>query len=297
MAGAGGSGAVTAGAGMRLGLVELVGSGSTSISSRGSSCGGSSSSSASKGTRRDEAASAAASAPRSEVMTNGLPCHSAERLRPTSASAPVARARPAVARDTPVATRMATKIDGDEQDGGTGRTECRRAAGGRRPRRGSRRRHSSAPGVRERRRPLGHLGQPADAEQAEHRPDGQAPGIGPFVLLTVVVDVPGPIEQQGEAGAGGDQREKDAGPARQIASPVSTPWPMGPSCLPQRARASRTPSVISPTAHRSRAWRRQNGGASAPAAAWPGLPASWWFGRQGASRRPRGSWSPQWGRD
>src|SRR5271170_4891992 len=35
---------------------------------------------------------------------------------------------------------------------------------------------------------------------------------------------------------------------------------MGPSCLPQRASAKRTPSVISPTAHRSRAWRRQNGG-------------------------------------
>ncbi len=28
--------------------------------------------------------------------------------------------------------------------------------------------------------------------------------------------------------------------------PVSTPWPMGPSCLPQRASASRTPSVIRP---------------------------------------------------
>src|SRR3984957_18537021 len=35
---------------------------------------------------------------------------------------------------------------------------------------------------------------------------------------------------------------------------------MGPSCFPQRASAKRTPSVISPTAHRSRAWRRQNGG-------------------------------------
>src|SRR5580693_6135117 len=35
---------------------------------------------------------------------------------------------------------------------------------------------------------------------------------------------------------------------------------MGPSCLPQRASAKRTPSVINPTAHRSRAWRRQNGG-------------------------------------
>ncbi len=44
------------------------------------------------------------------------------------------------------------------------------------------------------------------------------------------------------------------------ASPVSVPWPTGPSCWPQRASASRTPSVISPTAHRSRAWTRQNGG-------------------------------------
>src|SRR5271156_2570324 len=35
---------------------------------------------------------------------------------------------------------------------------------------------------------------------------------------------------------------------------------MGPSCLPQSASASRTPRVISPTAHRSLPWTRQNGG-------------------------------------
>ena len=43
------------------------------------------------------------------------------------------------------------------------------------------------------------------------------------------------------------------------ASPVSVPCPTGPSCWPHSASASRTPSVIRPTAHRSRAWTRQNG--------------------------------------
>src|SRR5271169_3111041 len=44
------------------------------------------------------------------------------------------------------------------------------------------------------------------------------------------------------------------------ANPVSMPWPTGPSCWPQSASAARTPRVISPTAHRSQAWTRQNGG-------------------------------------
>ena len=45
-----------------------------------------------------------------------------------------------------------------------------------------------------------------------------------------------------------------------MARPVSVPWPTGPSCWPHSASANRTPSVISPTAHRSRACTRQNGG-------------------------------------
>src|SRR6185437_15610814 len=44
------------------------------------------------------------------------------------------------------------------------------------------------------------------------------------------------------------------------ASPSLAPCPTGPSCWPHSARANRTPSVIRPTAHRSRAWTRQNGG-------------------------------------
>ena len=43
-------------------------------------------------------------------------------------------------------------------------------------------------------------------------------------------------------------------------SPESTPCPIGPSWPPQRARASSTPSVTRPTAHRSRDCTRQKGG-------------------------------------
>ena len=50
------------------------------------------------------------------------------------------------------------------------------------------------------------------------------------------------------------------------ARPESAPWPTGPSCWPHSARASRTPRVTRPTAHRSRAWTRQNGGRDGAAA-------------------------------
>ena len=57
--------------------------------------------------------------------------------------------------------------------------------------------------------------------------------------------------------------------------------------------------MIRPTAHRSRAWTRQNGGRARRRAAWRGAAGllgggAGWRARGG---RRRGSWSPQWGRD
>ena len=46
--------------------------------------------------------------PRSDVITNGLPAHSAAKVRPMFLAAE-ADARPAVASDTPVATSRATR--------------------------------------------------------------------------------------------------------------------------------------------------------------------------------------------
>ena len=100
----------------------------------------------------------------------------------------------------------------DQEHGGAGRPEAavQRTADGR----------AEVPAgvlersrVREGRRSLGQLGQAADAEHAEHRADGQAPGVGPLVLLVLVLVEPGPIEQQGQTGAEGHERQQDAHPA------------------------------------------------------------------------------------
>ena len=67
--------------------------------------------------------------------------------------------------------------------------------------------------VREARRTLGQLGQSADAQHAEDRTDGQAPGVRPLVLLVLVLVEPGPVEQEGQTGAERDEGQQHADPA------------------------------------------------------------------------------------
>ena len=212
-------------------------------------------------------------------------------------------ARPADAIETPVAMRIATRTTA------TSRTAApavpRPACSGRPDDRAEvPARALQRVRVRERRRALGQLGQAADAEQAEHgaRRRG-ATGRRPRLVVSVLVVLArAAVDEQRDAGAGGDEREERRGPSRPAARrPVSVPCPTGPSCRPHSASASRTPSVISPTAHRSRAWTRQNGG-RAGARARPGGPGGGLLGGGAGGRTrgvalPRGSWSPQWGRD
>ena len=103
--------------------------------------------------------------------------------------------------------------DGDQQDGGAGGAQPGvegTADDGAEVATGV----AQGVGGRQRRRALGHLGQAADAEQAEQRADGQPPRVGALDILLVVEPTPA-VEQEREAGAGGDQREQDAGPARE----------------------------------------------------------------------------------
>ena len=110
--------------------------------------------------------------------------------------------------------------DGDEEHGGPRRAEARVqrpahdgteiAAGVLQPVR-----------VREDRRVLRQLEQPAHAEDGEHGADGQAPRVRPggrLVALGALVVAPGAgaaVDEQRDAGPGGHEREQEADPTSQ----------------------------------------------------------------------------------
>ncbi len=87
-------------------------------------------------------------------------------------------------------------------------------------------------------RALRQLGQAADAEEAEHRADREAPGSAPVTALLVAPPRRGTaVEQQRAPGAHGDQREEDAGPAGEQRQPAVGPVPDRAELLaPQRQR-------------------------------------------------------------
>ncbi len=190
-------------------------------------------SSGTTGTGAREADTSASSATPSGAVTNGLPRHSVVAVRPAAAA--VARQRP-----------------GDRGQGHTGRDEDRHDDDGHQQHRGtgraqpgmegaSDRRSEVAAGVAQRvrgrqaRRALGQLGQSADAEQPEHRPDGQAPRIGAVVARLVVL--PAAVDEQRDAGADGHEREDDAGPSGEQCQPRVGAVPDGTQLLaPQRQR-------------------------------------------------------------
>ena len=205
------------------------------------------------------------------------------------------RPRPA---STPVATRMATRTTATSRTAApavprpawSGRpTSCAEIAAGVL----AARRESEKGGE-----PLASSARPQTPSTPSTVADGEAPGVGALVLLVVVVE-PGPIEQQRQPGADGDQRQEDAGPAghqRQA----------GVDAVADRAE------LLAPQGQRQEDAERDQpdgpqvaglDGARTAAAAGrrrPLGPAGRLLGgRAGGARRrrPRGSWSPQWGRD
>src|SRR5580704_14900069 len=233
------------------------GSGSSGMSmSESSSSGGSSSSIAvSLGTAGTGATATSASTAPSVAITKGLPCHSAVALRP-AAAAVAANARATEARGTPVAMRIATMT-----------TATSRTAAPAGPRPAWRGRPTTAPryppasrseGEADRRGvPLASSASPQTPSRPSTVPTASRHGSAPSSRSwsssrprSTSNAVPAPTATSGS--------RTRAQPARS-ASPVSVPWPTGPSCWPHSANASSTPSVTRPTAQRSRAWTRQNG--------------------------------------
>ncbi len=224
--------------------------------------------------------------PPSGAITKGLPSHSEAAAAPDGDRRGDAGPAPPTPGDAG-GDQDRHEHDGHEQHGGTGRPQAgmERAPDDR---------AEVAAGVAERvrgrepRRALGQLGQAADAEQAEQRPHREAPRIGARGRSSSASRSrptrPPPSQSSATpAPTATSGRMTRAQPATS-ASPVSMPWPTGPSCWPQSASAARTPRVISPTAHRSRAWTRQNGGR---AGAGP-LGTGGWFLGGGAGWRTRG---------
>ena len=214
------------------------------------------------------------------------PCHSdAGGATRRASRRRAAHVRP-TASETPGRDEDGHEHDGDEQHGGAGRAEPGVQRAARRRRRDSRRRPAARASAESRGAPLASSARPQTPSRPSTVPTARRHGSAPSTSSSSSLRAPA-VEQQRQAGAGGDQREQDAGPAGEQRQPGVGAVTDRPELLaPQRQRQqdAQRDQPDGPQVPGLDAPERRSATGCGPA--WSGRPASW---RRRGGRTRRGA--------